>query len=76
MASYLTPLLFCRTSVKAAIVLQPLLGVTNILQIAFNPYNVGNISLLSCYQIKRTYFYLPWKFYSTQKLRNPKLRGE
>ena len=48
----LTPsFLFCRTSVKAAIVLQPLLGVTNILQIAFNPYNVGNISLLSCYQI-------------------------
>ena len=28
---------------KAAIVLQPLLGITNILQIAFNPYNVGNI---------------------------------
>ena len=27
---------------KAAIVLQPLLGITNILQIAFNPYNVGN----------------------------------
>ena len=25
---------------KAAIVLQPLLGITNILQILFNPYNV------------------------------------
>ena len=31
----------CRTSVKAAIVLQPLLGITNILQIVSTPYDVS-----------------------------------
>ena len=34
----------CRTSVKAAVVLQPLLGITNILQIVSNPYDVKIIS--------------------------------
>ena len=36
----------CRTSVKAAVVLQPLLGITNILQIVSNPYDVSHNLIL------------------------------
>ena len=42
--------IFCRSSLKAAIVLQPLLGISNFLQIVDSPYDVRKIFFL---RIKR-----------------------